>query len=336
MGVALSLGFHARQTNIIYAVLPLIAIVVCPDSLQKKCKGLLLGVIGALIGLTMVVGLILAVGDWQGYLYTVFEAPRKYKGHYWLGVVCLMNLREQAIFLMLSASTLVAVTRERQRFFLLALALLGLATIILPMRPFPHYWKQLFPIICLMVPEALSRLSPGRAPKVGIAAVLGYLAISAVMTFGYTGFVRTNMPGHRNRAAADQVANEIRNAAHPGDSLFVVGPLSAYLHFATDLKPVNRLFWDFFLETQLIELSGARPEEVFDSYRANPPDILVIEKTIESRLMLDQSLDVRQEYQDLLKDLLKSMGYQVVSEQGDYRILRRTDATNAVAPSVQP
>src|SRR5262249_19017919 len=81
MGAGLVLAFHARQTAAVMAAPCLVALALADEPRRRKLEGVALRASGALLAWAAVIALVFTVGDFSGYLYTVFVAPRRYPGN---------------------------------------------------------------------------------------------------------------------------------------------------------------------------------------------------------------------------------------------------------------
>lgn len=322
VGASLVLGFHARQTVLLFGLLPAVALLGTDRTIRDRAIAILWMMAGASVGLGMIAALIALVADWQGYLQAVFIAPRTYQGHYWGAITSFFFAKDRVPVLLMLVSTVMLVWRGPYRGFFLALAGASAAVILAPMKPFYHYYGQLIPALCLMVPAAIDRLGAPKDVPLALVGVFGLILINVALTCGHMGLIRTEMPSTVSRSNLDPVARAIEEEARPGETLFAAGQNSAYLYFATQVPAANPYFWERFLEEDLLALAPVEPDWVFDAYEEFPPDLLVLD-----RRRLNASRDPRSgegRFEQLLSGWIGSGRYENVREVEGYSILRKT------------
>ncbi|QDV38970.1 hypothetical protein [Tautonia plasticadhaerens] len=322
IGAGLVLGFHARQTVLLLGLVPLAALLGCGAPAARRLGAAAWMAAGAAVGLAAIAALITWVGDWGGYVETVFLAPRRYKGHPWNMIQGIYGAKDRLPAAMMVASTVVLAARGPGRPFYLALAAASAGVVLSPMKPFYHYYEQLTPALCLMVPAAIGRLCPPREAPVALGAVLAAVGLNGVLTCGHLGLVNTELPGTQALGPMDRVVEAIEGHAGEDDTLFAAGGASAYLYFATDIPSANPYFWDLFFTTNILGLAPVDPESVYRDYEADPPDLLVLDRRTMALARGESDPGGLVRYAAMLSGWLESGRFQEVEQVEGYTIFR--------------
>lgn len=277
-GALALIAFHVRQTGILFAGLPLLAIVTAPQGVRAKGGALAQMTAGGAVGLGLSLALVFATTDFGAYIETMFIGPQRYGATdlaklHWIIREHLVSASQHPYFLMTLIALLVAAD-WRDRWFVLVLVALSGVTILAPSKPFGHYQEQLIPLLVLGGIVALRNLqshSGVAAGAYGNALVLFFL-ISALIT----GELLRNDHGHI--AELDSVVETLarEDAKDPG-TLLAIGEDSAYLYFRSRVKPVNQKYhWDLFFDAD--DFLPEAPEQVVASILAHPPTWLVLDE----------------------------------------------------------
>ena len=322
IGAGLVLGFHARQTVLLLGLVPLAALLGCGATASRRLGAALWMAAGAAVGLGAIAALITWVGDWGGYIETVFLAPRRYKGHPWNMIQGIFIAKDRLPATLMAASTAVLAARGPHRAFFLALAAGAAGAVLAPMKPFYHYYEQLTPALCLMVPAAIGRLCPPREAPVALGAVLCVVGLNGVLTCGHLGLVNTDLPGTEARAPMDRVAGVIEGLADDDDELFAAGHSSAYLYFATDVPAANPYFWDLFFTAGVLKLAPVDPESVYEDYEADPPDLLALDRRTLALARGESDPGGLERFSAMLSGWVESGRYEEVERVDGYTIFR--------------
>ena len=277
IGAALALAFHSRQTAVFFAIVPLAVVAGLVSSLRPKLAVLAALALGGLLAWAALLAALTPIMSLPGYVQTVFRAPPRYRGHYWLVIVLLSQVRTDAYALSLFTMTALLVWTGPHRWFFVSLAAATLVAVFAPMRPYYHCWQQVTPALALMIPAAIAgSVRPHRIAVVAVAAS-GYLALNALFTVAYLGLVRSCVSEYEvPRRQLDEVVMAVREAARPGDSLLAVGRQSPYVAFASGLPPATPFFWQGYWDS-LIPLSGTTVEASGADLRGHPPDIMALQ-----------------------------------------------------------
>jgi hypothetical protein len=329
-GAALALAVHARQTALLFGALPLLAIIMAREAtIGQRARSVVGFGVGGLIGWALVVVLILAVGDFSGYVNTVFIRPLSYQGHYWNAVESFMSFRVNGVALLLFVTTVILVLRSGLRWFFAALALVTVAVVLSPMKSFEHYWAQSIPSLSLMLPMAIKAVTTAREPErpTFIAAIVAFMGLNGLLTCFYLGFVNTSLYWYHLRLESlDQVVAQLDELADEDDRLLAVGHMSVYFHFQTELEPASMYFWHGFMAEYGLELIPADGDEVLDGLRREPPDVIVISEREFWRIQGGGATsDVSPRFDLLLDELIADPAYELHEVDG-WMLLKRAGA----------
>lgn len=321
-GAALALGFNVRQNQVLYAVVPALALFVASRGRWRDAvKPLAALAAGAAVAWALVILVVLVASDGSidGYVRTVFLAPAAY-GRSWDEVAFLLEpLRHDLTPFLVFAVALVALTGA-QRWLAAALAVVTAAVMLLPMRGYPHYWAQAFPATALLGALAVDALGLVRSRRTALQGAI----LAALLSAGglYTVY---DLAASGERERLDAVAAQIRAAVGPegsGGTLFAAGHQSAYLYFATGAEVAHPIFWQAWMYGSLIDVLPMRIEEVLQAYAERPPSVLAIDGDTLQRVLHapapDEELDGR-----LLRTLLSSRRYVEVARTEGWLVLRR-------------
>jgi hypothetical protein len=275
-GAATTLALHARQSALVFGVLPLVAVALRPGRTPKSLlQGALAVGAGALAAWAVVLGLVALVGDVRGYFQTVFLMQRKYVGAPGEMIEFFGFIRNDALTLLIVLClVLLALGRRLVALaFALALLLVGVLCIVMPMRSHLHYWEQLIPVAAALTFLTLASRKDESGRGRACAVALGlFLAGNAAWTAAKCVLRPTTREYHA-------IAQELRALAPAGGTLHVVGPESGVVYFASDLPNASPFFWDFYLfgVPQLLPRPVA---EITAALERTPPDLLVVHDSV--------------------------------------------------------
>jgi hypothetical protein len=268
MGAGLVLAFHARQTSAVFGVVCLFAIASTPDSLRRKLTGLSLMAAGGALAWALVIALVVAVGDFPGYLYAVFVAPSKYAGDPRAVIELVSEFRhDTTTFVIFGAVCFLQSVRE-DRLFALFVGGATLAATVAPMRPHLHYWEQVIPGTVLLA-HMVSRHRVVTRRALWAAALLPAFVLVNV------GWTLLKCVTDRSTARTAAVAQAIDAQAGPGDRLFVGGHDAGAIYFFTKTEPANMYFWEYYLYG-VPKVLPKPIDVVLSEYREHPPELLVL------------------------------------------------------------
>jgi hypothetical protein len=292
MGACLVLAFHARQTSILFA--PLLALVWAscwPLATPRARVGSLLWLVfGGLLALALVVGLMLWVGDLQGYVNAVFFGPKKYSGS-WRKLIDLVSVyRTDVTTFLLTAALLYLLSVPRQRWFALAVAVATLGSILLPKRDHLHYWEQIGPGLMLLVHMAgseLARRDPhdlaraDTAPEGARVRLSPWLLAAGVLVPGFVllnaGWTLLKCALSHDMQQTYAASRALEGLARRGDRLLVIGEYAGPVYFTSSLPHAHKYFWEFYWYG-VPEVLPDPIEGVLSDYRKAPPELLAVDR----------------------------------------------------------
>ena len=268
MGAGLVLAFHARQTSAVLGAPCLLALALAEESPRRKLEGLALLAAGALAAWAAVIALVFAVGDFRGYLYTVFLAPGRYAGQPRGLVELVSEFRNSwTTFALFAAVGFLAIV-PRVRLFAALVGAATLAATVAPMRAHLHYWEQVIPGLVLLAHMAARELAPTRRARWALALLPAFVLANV-------GWTLAKCVTDRSVARAAAAGRAIDSQARPGDRLFVGGHYAGTIYFFTRTEPANMYFWEYYLYGVAAVLPTPI-ETVLTQYREHPPELLVL------------------------------------------------------------
>jgi hypothetical protein len=272
MGAGLVLAFHARQTSAVLGAPCLLALAVAEESPRRKLEGLALLAAGAVAAWAAVIALVFAVGDFRGYLYTVFVAPGRYAGHPRGLIELVSEFRNSwTTFVVVGAVGFLSIV-PRVRLFAAVVGAAILAATVAPMRAHLHYWEQVIPALVLLAHMAAREIAPSRKALWALAMLPGFV-------LGNVGWTLAKCVTDRSTARAAAAAHAIDRQARPGDRLFVGGHYAGTIYFFTRTEPANMYFWEYYLYGVAAVLPTPI-DIVLAQYREHPPELLVLSDDI--------------------------------------------------------
>ncbi|HTO05949.1 MAG TPA: hypothetical protein VMR86_02745 [Myxococcota bacterium] len=268
MGAALALAFHARQTSALLGLPCLVSLALAEESPRRKLEGAAWLAAGGLAAWAAVIALVLAVGDFRGYVYAVFVAPGRYAGQPRGLIELVSEFRNSWSTFAIAAAVGFLQIVPRVRLFAAAVGAATLLSAVAPMRAHFHYWEQVIPGLVLLAHMVARELAPTRR-------ALWALAMLPAFVLANVGWTLAKCVTDRSTARAAAAARAIDSQARPGDHLFVGGKNAGTIYFFTRTEPANMYFWEYYL----YGVAGVLPtplETVLAQYREHPPEILVL------------------------------------------------------------
>lgn len=325
VGGATVLGFHARQTGAVFALLPCLAVLLSPQPWRRKAQaaGAMLG--GALVGAALVLALVFAVSDFAEYVQAVFVGPRRY-GKTDLGTLHWV-IREQLtqargqVYGVLFLFALLLAQDARQRMLVLVAAAAGVLCVLAPSKPFGHYQEQLIPALILMAVVCLKALE---AQSAQVAQ-----AFTAALVLFFAGNVLASAEELRKDEGVQDELNQVVSmleaaSPSPDERLLAMGENSAYFYFKSKLKPVHRFHWDLFFDAQ--SFLSVPPDTVVEEILSAPPAWFVLHRQVLEQLRVSANAPNAAK---LALGLEASGAYEEFGSTPNYRVLRRRKTADA-------
>jgi hypothetical protein len=321
-GSATCAGFHCRQTALLSAAIPGIAILLAPCTAMQKLKGIACAALGSAAVFLFVFALIAWLGDWNGYLYTVFTYPKLYAAGFSIEAVLAMAGGYFSIpVALLTLALLPAALASRYRTLVIVAALVSIAMAVAPFRVAFHYLASMLPLAGLLFFLWLDADEKGDAAmprfKLNLAGGVAAFALLA----GLQNIVWAST--HPNTALLSDVAGKIDTLAEKSDTLFVVGDHADCIYYFSKVPPANTYFMDFQLDPHWSEILPEKIETVLARYRSEPPGII----TIHTNLL---GLKLKLNSLNLVNELLNSGAYRPAGEKNGWSFFKRL---NAAAPA---
>ena len=298
-GFAAICAFNTRQNTILYAAVPVLAMLVGHGTRARKAIYVSFFLAGSAIAAALIFALVICVADLIQYYDTLFQYPRRYAAataitaeatikilvkltrfvltNSLLFICCLYG----AVLFATSSSHQVR-SATRVRLVVLTAVLIGGCVCVAPLKPYDHYWVNLFPPIALLAFSACE-LSDERCHSllqpVGRGVLAALLTVSVWQTLErYRAEPALVKPIH-------EVAEETNRATRPGDTLYVLSDWieSSCLCHATLALPAHRFFWCMQLDPYWSTILAEPIASVIDDYVGHSPTLLLVK---------DEMLDV--------------------------------------------
>ena len=313
-GAATCAGFHCRQTALIAAVVPAFAVAAAPSTVRCKLAGIAAGAAGFLIIFLVAAGTVVWLGDWNGYIYTVFVYPSLYAGAVSFEFLLAMG----AGFLSMLAPLLVLslapeALASRYRWFVLAAGLISIVMALAPLRPYYHYLASLLPflaIVFFIFLDVKGAVVTSRKVKAGVAAGVTAFVLFAALNNVILAVVNPNA------YLLTDVAAEIDKISGKDDTLFVVGDHGACVYYFAHIPPANMYFAPMLLDPPWSAILPEKIEAVLAQYRSRPPTVL----TVHTNLL---GLKTRLNSLNLVDEYLRSGAYSIAAEKNGWTIFKR-------------
>ena len=336
-GAATTMAFHARQSALLFCLVPLVALARARQSWRDRAA-----IVGMTVGAGVATWALLVVSlapftDLAGYWHITFRYPFLFAQQdmnqtRWqltepilMTPLCVLG----TFFFTLAVS-------GRHRLLAITATAAGLIATLASPRAHTHYWAQMLPVIALLILLANERNRRwDRKITVACLAAMGVAAVAGVSQFLDTAFNASEGGLFR------EVAGALDRAAQPGDTVFVLGPMpSDYILFASAVPPAHRFYCPWQLNRPRADLLPEPLEQIFRDYATHPPSLLVVERhyleaiqklpiQLPQEIQLIQMLVTRYAYRVLLDDV---RGFVLLRRVGT----RRTPSATELAPRVAP
>ncbi|MBI2823983.1 MAG: hypothetical protein HYX69_04740 [Planctomycetia bacterium] len=313
-------AFHIRQNIVLCGVIPGLAVLVTPVGWADKLKGIGAMVAGALVGWLLILGLVLRFCDWREYFWTVFVYPRAYAAIGSMRDVidlAIMLWRGSLPFVIVFFAGVAAASRQ-YRWLVVSALVVGLASCVLPMRAYIHYWGNCFPYVALLIGLGLERLERDNRPLAWVS--MAALAIAFIPTAGVRVQLAYKEPSNWK---LERVAAAVDRAAPAGANLMVCGPMCCEsIQFASRLPAANKFSWVSQFQPLWRDILPESLDNIFADYVAHPPDVIAIEHNHLKNAMANFAPDAP-DYLRLMRALFDTHEYKIVDNLEGYVIAVR-------------
>ena len=321
VGALVCLAFNVRQNTVVACLVPFMAILSGRQTLREKLVGLGVAGTAGLIMWGLILILVVAIGDWKGYLYTVFQYPRAYArlGNAHSALELARFLFSMTSLPMILALFLGIALGTRFRWFALSVMAAGVLGCLMPLRPFGHYWVSLFPYVALLIGVALAE-----GEHVPVQFGWACAGMFAVLVFPRAARQLVECRNDAQQLAYREVAGAVDRIAPAGATLMVVGPLgSESIQFASRLPAANTFSTAFQLNPPPCTILPRPIEQIFDEYLQQPPTMIVIHR---DQLAATTNSPPPTNPQRLIKLLAVRYNYDPVATNREYIIEMRRGA----------
>jgi hypothetical protein len=315
VGICWTLAFNVRQNTVLFGIVPLTAILL--SHVERRQTALRLAGLagGVAAGWLVVLCVVLGTSSWPDYFDTVFLYPRRYATISDVGngvapvTALLTSLLKAPVGIMGATFAALSLAEDWRKTWKLKLLLLGTIFIgmllcVLPLKPYPHYWASLIPVVALLAfdyagsasgaqssllktvtgstrhPENSVELTDREAP----APVLQQAnrrqpaLVSATLCGLLVAFAAINCADAQQsskNASLNEVAAAVNRATTPADTIYILSSDGAYLCYFTTARPAHRVSCCFQLNPYWSKILPENIRDVLAEYESHPPTILV-------------------------------------------------------------
>jgi hypothetical protein len=322
----MAIASQIRQNAAVAGFLPIGAILISPAPWRRKLIAAAAIALAGAVCWGFILIILTRIADLHGYFYTVFKYPQLYAGaggflnslplpH---GQHALRTLAIGAFFLLLILPTL----RGRHGRFVLCLLVLGVIVVLMPRRPFSHYWISFFPFLALAIGVTLTSAADRwpRGQWAVVAAILAGGLLGAIFQF-------QNYQNQPLTSSFQQVAATVDQIAPPGSTLLTTGPNTsmngAAVMYASSLPADNTFFLLFQIEPPFCNFLPRPLSLIIDQYVNQPPGVMAIHKQYFADTQ-DPTKNTNTLL--LLRRLFRTDHYTLTATDGDYLIFLRDSA----------